>query len=815
MKVGIVDDMVVMMSMAIKKVETMVMMSLEIKKLEMAVLTWRGLVQISRSSADARSMPFKIPSIRIPTVSSIVTVMSQEPSTSCLDAPVVYQNYKIMPRQPLPNQFVTITAQGKKDPNQTRGVDPPASIFYGEYLNTGPGAGVKWDGYKSSLTSSDASRNPVRPLNALALSIAILILNALALGIAIFERKLKVKVVSPSPKLLLIESTKDLFHHRNLLTAKGMVWLTKIPFLTLLLIYLGSQVKSDASDHRYSEGDTVPFYANKIGPFSNARETYAYYNLPFCSPDTVKEKKLNLGEMLNGDRLVSTPYKLEYHVDKKIEVLCNKTLSKSDVSQFKRVIEKDYYIQFYYDDLPIWAFIGMLKKDHFSKTIKTEYHLYKHFDFEVLYNKDHVIEVSLRTHLNSYADITDDKEVDVGFTYSVKWSVTEQSFDRRMEKYTYSSILPHHMSIQHHSITYSSVALLILIIFLVTFYVLVLSKDISKNLADVEEDQVANNQEETGWKNIHGDVFRFPQHKSLFAAALGVGSQLLVLIVAILALGLVGFFQPYIRGVLWNALIIVYAVTSVVSGYTSVSFYSQLEGTKWMKNLFLTGGLYFGPLFLTFTFLDIVAMFYGTTTALPLKAIVMLSLLWTFLASPLLFLGGIIGKTRNSDFQAPCKTAKIPREVPKLRWYRGVLPQMALAGVLPFSVIYTQLYYIFASVWGHRIYTLYSVMSIVFFLLVIMTALVSVAVTYFQLAVEDHRWWWRSFFCGGSTGLYIYVYCIYYYFMRSDMTGFMQVSIFFGYMACVCFGVFLVLGSVGFRASLLFVRYLYAAIKCD
>ncbi|KAL4589320.1 hypothetical protein LXL04_002226 [Taraxacum kok-saghyz] len=130
------------------------------------------------------------------------------------NAAVVFQNCKIMPRQPLPNQFVTITAQGKKDPNQNtgisiqkcdisafdelkaktylgrpwkdfsttvimqstigsflnpvgwiswvQGVDPPKSIFYGEYLNTGPGAGtsqrVTWSGYKPSLASTEASR---------------------------------------------------------------------------------------------------------------------------------------------------------------------------------------------------------------------------------------------------------------------------------------------------------------------------------------------------------------------------------------------------------------------------------------------------------------------------------------------------------------------------------------------------------------------------------------------------------------------------------------------------------------------------------
>jgi hypothetical protein len=33
--------------------------------------------------------------------------------------------------------------------------------------------------------------------------------------------------------------------------------------------------------------------------------------------------------------------------------------------------------------------------------------------------------------------------------------------------------------------------------------------------------------------------------------------------------------------------------------------------------------------------------------------------------------------------------------------------------------------------------------------------LTQVALTYFQLVVEDYRWWWRSIFSGGSTGLFI------------------------------------------------------------
>lgn len=35
--------------------------------------------------------------------------------------------------------------------------------------------------------------------------------------------------------------------------------------------------------------------------------------------------------------------------------------------------------------------------------------------------------------------------------------------------------------------------------------------------------------------------------------------------------------------------------------------------------------------------------------------------------------------------------------------------------------------------------------------------------------------------CGGSTALFVYGYCFYYYYARSGMSGFMQTSFFFGY----------------------------------
>lgn len=162
-----------------------------------------------------------------------------------------------------------------------------------------------------------------------------------------------------------------------------------------------------------------------------------------------------------------------------------------------------------------------------------------------------------------------------------------------------------------------------------------------------------------------------------------------------------------------------------------------------VRNLLLTGCIFCGPLFITFCFLNTVAILYTSTAALPFGTILVILLIWTLVTFPLLVLGGIAGKNSKAEFQAPVRTTKYPREIPSMPWYRGAIPQMVMAGFLPFSAIYIELYYIFASVWGHKIYTIYSILFIVFFILIIVTAFITVALTYFQLASEDHEWWWR------------------------------------------------------------------------
>lgn len=178
--------------------------------------------------------------------------------------------------------------------------------------------------------------------------------------------------------------------------------------------------------------------------------------------------------------------------------------------------------------------------------------------------------------------------------------------------------------------------------------------------------------------------------------------------------------------------------------------------------------------------------------------------------------GAIIGRNITDEFKPPCRTNKVPREVPAINsWYKHPVAQLFMAGFLPFSAIYIELHYIFASIWGHKIYTLFGILFIAFIMLTVVTSFITIALLYFQLAREDHHWWWASLANGGATGLFVFAYSFYYYVHRSNMDGVLQLSYYFGYMSVVSIAFFLMLGFIGFFSAFEFVNYIYGAVKTD
>ena len=271
-----------------------------------------------------------------------------------------------------------------------------------------------------------------------------------------------------------------------------------------------------------------------------------------------------------------------------------------------------------------------------------------------------------------------------------------------MKRYAQYSFLPQSFEIHWLSIINSFVLVLLLTGFLCIILMRVLKNDFTRYSVGEEEEE----EEETGWKLLHGDVFRLPTMLSVFCAFVGTGAQLFSLIVFLLILAIMNTFYPGNRGAMYTAAIVLYALTAGTAGFVSAHLFGRLTGSQagqWAWNLVLSGLLFPAPLFLMFCFLNTVAIAYSSQTALPFGTILVIICIWALVTPsdrcrcvsssqgsvPLLcagasvVIGGIVGRNlaKGKDLCAPCRTNKIPREIPPIPWYRQAHSRWALASI--------------------------------------------------------------------------------------------------------------------------------------
>merc|ERR1719253_1842263 len=138
-----------------------------------------------------------------------------------------------------------------------------------------------------------------------------------------------------------------------------------------------------------------------------------------------------------------------------------------------------------------------------------------------------------------------------------------------------------------------------------------------------------------------------------------------------------------------------------------------------------------------------------------------------------------------------------------------------IGGILPFGAVFIELFFILTSMWLHQVYYIFGVLFIVFCILMVTCAEITIVLCYFQLCSEDYHWWWRSFFTSGSSALYMFLYSAFYFATKLDIDKVVPSIMYFGYMAILSFGFFLLTGTMGFMATFLFVRAIYASVKID
>ena len=107
--------------------------------------------------------------------------------------------------------------------------------------------------------------------------------------------------------------------------------------------------------------------------------------------------------------------------------------------------------------------------------------------------------------------------------------------------------------------------------------------------ADVTHDVDLSSDEEfvedtSGWKLLHGDVFRSPRYAGFLAPLIGSGMQLVFMTTGLLALSCLGVLNPSFRGGFVSVGMGLFVFAGIFSGYFSSRVYKTFGGMNWRNN---------------------------------------------------------------------------------------------------------------------------------------------------------------------------------------------------------------------------------------
>ena len=637
----------------------------------------------------------------------------------------------------------------------------------------------------------------------------------------------------------------------------------------------------------FRKGDEVPLMVNAMTSI-HTQIPKDYYSLPFCQPSGgPKMASENLGEILTGHKIQSSPYELNMLTETYCMKVCQVRLSRFEATKMHRYIKYGYHNNWMIDNLPsaavgLNAFTGE-KQKHYAGgfpigfiasnnkrpyifnhvNIIVDYHqrdpaveLYRvvgfavepmsvHHEFQGGYVWDEETNEGLTKPLITCESgvhmerdrITMNQQVDTDatilFTYDVIWKASDVAWSSRWDIYLSEDDL---VPAQVH--WYSIVNSLGVVLFLSIFIIIILVRNLRcefhaynavATLADEEADinvyhdaledspdeEEDDDVDKSGWKSLHADVFRPPTTMPMmYCVCIGEGVHLLITILLVLVLAATGFVSQSRRGSLMNAFLVIYMLSSVVAGYVSSRLYKAFEGKLLRRCTVLTALLFPGVAFGLFLFFNVILFFMHSTASVPFLGVVMLAAMWCCVSIPLVFVGASFGDKKES-IKFPTVTSTTPRAIPPpskpvLHPTVGIM----VAGFLPLSAEYVELFFIMTSLWMGQYYDVFGFTLIVYLIVLITCAEVTVLLVYWQLRAENHRWWWFSFLAPGSTALYTFVYSSIFWFQSMEVSPILTTYLlYFGYMGLICFAMLLVTGTVGSLTALWLVRTMYGTIK--
>ncbi|KAK9101766.1 hypothetical protein Sjap_019020 [Stephania japonica] len=594
------------------------------------------------------------------------------------------------------------------------------------------------------------------------------------------------------------------------------------------------------------QGDPLNVKANKLTS-TKTQLPYSYYSIPYCTPKSIIDSAENLGEVLRGDRIENSPYVM-------CNLVCRVALDGKKAKTFKEKIDDEYRVNMILDNLPL--VLPIRRQDQESSyvyqhgypvgykrqiagTKDEKYFIHNHLMFTVKYHKDAQTDAArivgfevkpfsvkhdyegewngknrlttcdphakrLVTNSDAPQEVADKEII---FTYDVDFQESDVKWASRWDTY----LLMTDDQIHWFSIVNSLMIVLFLSGMVAMIMLRTLYRDISKyNQLETQEEA----QEETGWKLVHGDVFRPPVNSDLLCVYVGTGVQFFGMILVTMIFAVLGFLSPSNRGGLMTAMVLVWVFMGLFAGYASARLYKMFKGTEWKRVSLRTAFMFPGVVFAIFFILNALIWGQKSSGAVPFGTMFALVFLWFGISVPLVFVGSY-GGFKKAAIEDPVKTNKIPRQIPEQPWYMNPIFSILIGGILPFGAVFIELFFILTSIWLHQFYYIFGFLFIVFVILIITCAEITIVLCYFQLCSEDYLWWWRSYLTSGSSALYLFLYATFYFFTKLEITKPVSGILYFGYMLIASYAFFVLTGTIGFYACFWFTRLIYSSVKID
>uniref|UniRef100_A0A665WRR4 Transmembrane 9 superfamily member n=1 Tax=Echeneis naucrates TaxID=173247 RepID=A0A665WRR4_ECHNA len=608
---------------------------------------------------------------------------------------------------------------------------------------------------------------------------------------------------------------------------------------------------SFCQDSKGGDDCQIQLFVNRLDSVESVLP-YEYDVFDFCKDAKEMRPSENLGQVLFGERIESSPYKFNFNEEVKCRAVCTKTYKKGTQEDTTKLDFLKMGMQLNYqneqiwiiDNMPVtWCYdvedgqkycnpgfpIGCLvtpggkPKDacvinsEFNK--KNTFYVFNHVDIKITYHSEEegwsgarLVAATLEPKSIKHSDEKNpncdggnpmevpgefDSDVSIVYSYSVKFE--KNNLIKWASRWDYILVSMPHTNIQWFSIMNS----LVIVLFLSGMVAMIMLRTLHKDIARYNQVDQEDAQEESGWKQVHGDVFRPPRKGMLLSVFLGQVLFALILIISFV-----------IVGALMTCAVVLWVLLGTPAGYVSARLYKTFGGEKWKTNVLLTALLCPGIVFSDFFLMNLILWVEGSSAAIPFGTLVAILALWFGISVPLTFVGAYFG-FKKPAIEQPVRTNQIPRQIPEQSFFTKPVPGIVMGGILPFGCIFIQLFFILNSIWSHQMYYMFGFLFLVFIILLITCSEATILLCYFHLCAEDYHWWWRSFLTSGFTAVYLFIYAVHYFFSKLQIIGAASTFLYFGYTMIMVLIFFLFTGTIGFFACFWFVNKIYSVVKVD